>query len=300
MIKFNIFFIDNKFVPADEQLIRRLTPGILKARGVFETLRVYPTGKIFGLQEHLSRLKRGLKILKIESPLSEKQMKEALQRLLELNHLTSARVRIMLWQGQRRVHAAIMAVPYHPFSKRKYIKGFKAMISKTKLDKFSLMKDVKSLNYVSFLKAYERAKAQGYDEVLLLNHRGELVEASRSNVFFLKDGTLCTPALASGCLEGITRGLVLKIAQRMKMKTKQMTVVPQYLLNAQEVFLTNSLIELMPLTSIDGKLVADGKAGPVTLKILREYRRLAAMRSIEPSLVFPPAQKAGVFVSKKS
>ena len=123
---------------------------------------------------------------------------------------------------------------------------------------------------IFFLKAYQRAGTQGYDEALLLNHRGELVEGSRSNIFFLKDGTWCTPALASGCLKGVTRGVVLKIAQRMKMKTKQVIVTPQDFLNADEIFLTNSLIELMPLTSVDGKPVGNGKSGPVTLKILIE------------------------------
>lgn len=268
-----MLFLDNKFLPADDHLVKQLTPGILKARGVFETIRVYPTGKILGLHEHLRRLKRGLKTLRIESPLSEKQIKESLKRVLELNHLTGARVRIMVWQGRRRIHAAIAAFAYGPFTQAQYRKGFKAMVSKTKLDDSSLMKNVKSLNYVSFLKVYQRAKAQGYDEALLLNRRGELVEAIRGNIFFIKDGTLYTPALASGCLKGITRRLVLKIARRMKIKTKEMTVMPRDLLNADEAFLTNSLIELMPLTTIDGKPVGKGKAGVVTLRILREYRQ---------------------------
>lgn len=273
MMKSTVFFLDHKFIPADDRLIERLTPGILKGRGVFETMRVYPTGKIFGLQEHLSRLKRGLKVFQMESPLSEKQIKEALKRLRELNHFTNARVRIMVWQDKRRVRSSIMAFPYHPFSQRQCVKGFKAMISQTKLDKSSLMKNAKSLNYVSFLKAYQRARAKGYDEALLLNHRGELVEASRSNIFFLKNGRLYTPALASGCLKGITRDTVIKIARQMKLNLKQRSITPQELLNAKEAFLTNSLIELMPLTFVDRKPVSNGKAGPVTLKILREYRR---------------------------
>ena len=330
-MKDSIIFLDNELIPTDDQLVRRLMPGVLKARGVFETMRVYPTGKegrkgkIFGLQEHFSRLKRGLKILQLESPLSQKQMQEALERVLELNHFTSARVRFIIWQddtvkkiidanGQRvlplrtlpvlvpargkrtpcaspagaeinvtgqddhreKVHAAIMAFAYDPFPAAQYRKGFKAIVSKTKLAAVSLLKEVKSLDYVPFLQAYRWAKARGYDETLLLNHRGEVVEGSRSNIFFLKDGKLCTPALASGCLKGITRGAVIKIAQQMGIKVKQVRTVPQEFLNAREAFLTNSLIEVMPLTSIEGRSVGNGKAGPVTLRILKEYRSVVS------------------------
>ena len=277
-----IIFLDYNFIPVDEKLLKRLTPGILKGRGVFETMRVYPAGKIFGLPEHLSRLKRGLKIFKMKSPLSEKQMKETLERIFALNHFTSARVRFMVWQDARRkkVHAALTASIYDPFPQAQYLKGFKANIFKTKLDESSLLKAVKSLDYVSFLRAYQRAKTQGYDEALLLNHRGELVEGSRSNVFFLKDGKLCTPALASGCLQGITRGRVIKIARQMKIQVKQVRTTPQALFNVDEAFLTNSLIEAMPLTAIEGRLVGNGRAGPVTLKILREYRRWVSKSSV--------------------
>ncbi len=283
-MKKRVIFLDNEFIPANNRLVEKLTPGVLKGRGVFETMRVYPGTQIFSLQEHLRRLKCGLKILKIESPLSGKQMKEALDGVLGFNHLTSARVRVMVWQDNRHVHAAIMAFPYDPFPASQYAKGFKAIISQSKLNESYLMKDVKSLNYIFFLKAYQRAKTQGYDEALLLNHRGELVEGSRSNIFFLKDGKLCTPALASGCLKGVTRGIVIKIAQRMKMKTKQVIAAPQELLNAKEAFLTNSLIEVMPLTAIEGRLVGDGKAGSVTLKILREYWWIVSKFLVGPSV----------------
>ena len=218
-----VLFLDNEFIPANDQLVKRLTPGVLKARGVFETMRVYPMGKegrkgkIFGLQEHFSRLKRGLKILQLESPLSQKQMQEALERVLfffaqrmernvaskqysaprriiaaksgfaiNSNHFINARVRFIIWQDDRRekVHAAVMASAYDPFPAAQYRKGFKVIISKTKLAAVSLLKEVKSLDCVPFLQAYRRAKARGYDEALLLNHRGEVVEGSCSNIFF--------------------------------------------------------------------------------------------------------------------
>ena len=142
------------------------------------------------------------------------------------------------------------------------------------------MKEVKSLDYVCFWKAYQRAKAQGYDEALLRNHRGELVEGSRSNIFFLKDNKLCTPSLASGCLKGITRSVVIKIARRMRIEVQERTITPQELLNAREAFLTNSLIEVMPLTSIKGRSVGNGKAGALTLRILKEYRRWISKFSV--------------------
>lgn len=277
-MKKSVLFLDNEFIPVDNQLVEKLTPGILKGRGVFETLRVYPGAQIFGLPEHLSRLKYGLKTLNMQSPLSPRQMKDVLENILSLNYLTSAQVRLIVWQDphRRQTHAAVMAFSYEPFLESQYRKGFKAAISSIRSKKCFALPRIKSIDYTAFLRMYRQARSRGCDEGLLLNDRGELVEGSRSNIFFLTKSTLCTPALTSGCLKGITRGFVIRIAREIGLKVAPVRASVEDLLNADEAFLTNSLIEVMPLTAIDGKLVGNGKAEHKTLKILRKYRRLVS------------------------
>ncbi len=275
-----IIYLDGSMIQADQKLLKSLSLGILPGQGVFETMRAYcrkkdpKFAKIFQLDAHLSRLAKGLRILNIPKPISSKKMKEISEEILRCNGLRSARVRLTVWKMGKKVHVAIAAVPYESFPEIKYQKGFKAMVSSLKLEESSVLKGIKSIRYAAFLKAYQRAKLAGYEEALLLNHRGELVEGSRSNVFFVTDKVLCTPALASGCLAGITRRLVIEIAREMGIKVSQCKATLEDVLKAQESFLTNSLLEVMPLTSIQGKDLNGGNPGRLTLKILQQYRRL--------------------------
>ena len=285
-----MIYLDGAMIFADQKLLKSLSPGILKGDGVFETMRSYGARqdqrivKIFQLALHLSRLARGLKALNIPPPISLNPRisvdavgfnfpgKEIIEKILRLNNLVNAKVRLTVWKSGKKIHSAITVVPYKPFSENKYKKGFSAMVSRITLDESSMLNGIKSIRYDFFLKAYQRARLHGYDEALLFNRRGELVEGSRSNIFFVTDKVLCTPPLRSGCLAGITRQLVIKIAGEMGIEIKQRKVTLFDILEAREVFLTNSLLEVMPLTSIEGKDLNGGKAGKLTLQILKEYR----------------------------
>lgn len=247
-----------------------LTPGILTGQGTFETMRSYD-GRIFALDEHLSRLLWGLKYLHIQAPFLRKGIKEKLYLSLESNSLKDARIRLTIWRQKNKTRMSIVIMPYRSISLQKYKKGFKADVADVTLPD-SINPNIKSIHYIHFLKAYKKAKSKGYDETILLNKQGHITEGSRSNIFFFKDGCLFTPILSCGCLDGITRRIVMKLVSEMSIPCREVAVHLSQLLTAHEAFLTNSLIEIMPLTRIQHKTIGQGKPGKITRMILKKYQ----------------------------
>ncbi len=270
-----VIFLDGRIVPADVSFQERLSPGRLPGKGVFETMRAY-NGEIFLLQEHLKRLLSGLNRLKIRSPYAKKEIVYWLRETLRRNRLKNARVRLTVWKekAHRPACISIAAVSYRALA-GKYKKGFRAMVCKARRNRTSPSgtENIKSIDYSFFLKAYQDAVIRGCDEAILLNKKGEIVEGTRANVFFVKDGVLLTPELKCGCLNGITRQMVLKLAKEMRIRCRVTALGLESLLSCDEAFLTNSLIEIMPLTMLGTQPLHQGKAGPITLKLLKSYRK---------------------------
>lgn len=267
-------YLNGKFVNQDEAKIHIFDPGFLYGQGVFETLRAY-NGRIFRLDSHIERLRKSLPILQIQADIETHQLKEAVLKCIKENNLKDAHLRLTVWQGKVRAHIAIFARSYDFFQKEDYQKGLRAIISKTfRQNEFSPLSRIKSANYLQMLLAYHEAKAKGYDEALLLNTQGFLSEASRANICFIKDNCLITPSLDCGCLPGITRDTVLSIAVREKLKIIETKITPEEFKKADEAFLTNSLIEVMPLVAVDDKPIHKGKPGKITELIVKRYRSL--------------------------
>jgi len=272
-----VIFLDGFMIPATDSLSKMLTPGTLSGTGVFETMRSY-SGEIFAFNEHTKRLYSGLKTLKIEPPCTKKQMAKYLYESLKANKIKNARIRLMVWKSKKKIRISIAVFPYRPFSKDQYNRGFKAIFSDIRRDEKAISSRIKTVNYLPLLMAQRKAKACGNDEAILLNRRGFVVEGSKTNIFFVKDKKLYTPALKSGCLNGITRQMIIKIARKAGIACKETLILPDDLLEAQEVFLTNSLMEIMPLTVLQGQMIGTGKAGLLTKKILRIYREEIRIR----------------------
>ena len=151
MIKGKIF-LDGNIIQEDESLIESFTPGVLTGRGVFETMRAY-NGKIFLLGKHINRLKKGLKLLSIEAPYSKNKIKESIYLVLRMDKLKDARVRLTIWERNRRSHITIITIPYKKVSQMKYREGIKAVTSNI-VHKESLSKDrIKSINYQIYLES---------------------------------------------------------------------------------------------------------------------------------------------------
>ncbi len=259
-------WLDGQLIEATPTLLESLTPGALKAKGVFATMRV-SDGEVNFLANHLRRMSRGLKVLQLPPPNSQFTVHQNISQLLKLNHLKNARVRLMVWQKSGRVHCAILCEPLQRLSARKYKEGFKASL--TNGHHRNTSEPVKSLDYKIFREGLRKARAAGFDEALFVNHKGELVEGSRTNIFLVKDNCLLTPSIASGCLPGVMRQVVLTRARRLRLRCAAKTLRAQDLFESDEAFVTNALLGVMPLTSLNKQTIATGKPGPMTLRLAR-------------------------------
>ncbi|MBN1869708.1 MAG: aminotransferase class IV [Candidatus Omnitrophica bacterium] len=270
-MKGNWIFLDGRMIKADTALMNSLEPGVIKGKGVFETMRVRGA-EIENLKEHLGRLDRGLTFFKMRSPYAQEKLKFCLTHTLKANHLQGARVRLAVWRERRRLRMAIVCRRFEGYPRDKYRKGFNAVVSDIRRLKTRDF-HIKSLNYRCFREAFIKAKAAGYDEAVLLNSRGKIIEGSRTNIFFVQKGTLYTPAVKEGCLNGITRQQVIQYARKAKIPFRAVAADVRRLFHADEAFVTNSLMGIMPLTSVGKRRIGAGSPGPVTRKLLDMYCR---------------------------
>ncbi len=222
-------YIDGKFVKVNRKALEAFTPGVFKAKGVFETMLAVD-GKVFDVPQHLQRLHHGFKGAQVSS--------QMITQVVKANGFLVARVRIVAWREGRHKHTAVMALKYTMAPK----KIFKVCVIKTHRPASSRFANIKSLDYHLFFQGYRRARAQGFDEALLVNARGYIFEASRANVFWVKKGKLYTPPLSSGCLNGITRQQVIQYAHRLKIPFQERNVTVGEIQKADTIFITNSLM----------------------------------------------------------
>ena len=227
-------YIDGRYLKVDAKIAEVITPGVFQGDGVFETMLAIGH-KVFDVKEHLRRLHASFKGAKVSA--------QIIQRVVEDNGFDVARVRVLAWREGRQNHVAVMALPYRFPTK----KIFQVCLIKTNRPASSRFANKKSLDYKLFADAYTQACSKGFDEVLLVNQKGYVFEASRGNVFIFTGGQLITSPLSSGCLNGITRRQLIRAAQRMGIPVLQKNLTPAMIQLAQEVFLTNSLIGIRPV-----------------------------------------------------
>ena len=232
-------YFNGQFLKVNTQIIDAFTPGAFQAKGVFETM-LGIDGVVMDTVLHLGRLREGLKVLDIKAPAINPAV---LKEVLRSNQLSLGRVRLMVWQAGKQTHVLISALPYKIPSKA----IFRVCLIKTSRVANDSLSNVKSLDYELFAKSHAQAQEHGFDEALLLNRRGHIFEASRANIFWIKDRILYTPPLSSGCLNGITRQQVIKQAMALKTSIKEKDLTPVILKGADAAFLTNSLLGIKPI-----------------------------------------------------
>ncbi len=257
-----IIAIDDQFVKADPQLLRSLSPGVIKAKGVFETMKA-DSGRIYFFLEHMRRLKKGLRMLGLKDSISVEEIKDSIDDLMKCNHLKLAKVRVMVWQEGKKQRSAVICESFKPYKRAKKFKVIISNLNK-ELTRFS---HLKTLDYSVCRKSFLEAKKQGADESVLFNKGGMVVEGSRSNIFFVKEGALMTPDISCGCLDGTIRKKVIKIARSKNILVRKVKVNKKDFLESDEIFLTNSLHGIMPVAMIEGKILAKGKIGRITSKL---------------------------------
>ncbi|MCM8782872.1 MAG: aminotransferase class IV, partial [Candidatus Omnitrophica bacterium] len=163
--------------------------------------------------------------------------------------------------------------PYRAYPEYKYLKGFSVCISEFKINAGSFLTRLKTGNYLLYQLSYLKAKEKGLDEAIILNQQGYLAEASRSNIFLIKEKTLFTPSLECGCLKGITRKVIMDIARKNNIEVKEGCFTLEDLYNSEEAFLTNSLMGVMPLNTLEKRRIGSNKF-KLTRFLNKEYNYL--------------------------
>jgi branched-chain amino acid aminotransferase group I len=279
-----IVYLNGSLMPRSQARISALDYGFLYGFGLFETMRAYE-GQVFLLDRHLSRLARSAEILGL--PIGVSDLEEAVMATIQANQLSEARIRISISIGEggmapdpstcQKPTVLVLAGHYQPYPEQVYQKGFRAVVSSIRRNSQSPLARLKSANYLESILARQEARKAGADEALCLNEKGLLAEASMSNIFLVTNGTLRTPGQGSGILPGITREVVLELASQLGINTLERDTRLEELFHAQEAFLTNSLIEVMPLTEIDGKPIGSGRPGSLTKRLMVAYKEMVRM-----------------------
>ena len=283
-----IIYLNGRLVPRFEAKLSPFDHGFLYGYGLFETMRAY-NGHIFRLDSHLTRLRCSAESIGLTHSIltteeGKQSLKAACMATLEANELKDARLRLTVSAGEGDMTPdpgtcssptiLITAQNLVPLPLEKYETGFKAVVSFLRRNSQSPLSRLKSTCYMENVLARTAARAAGYDEAIFLNEQGYLAEGSSTNIFLVSNGELITPCFESGVLPGITRDAVLEIARTSNIKATERWVELNELIEAEEAFLTNSILELMPLTWFEGKPIGTGKPGQLTKELLAAFKKL--------------------------
>lgn len=274
-------YLNNKLVPLKDARISPLDHGFLYGDGIYETMRVYDR-VVFMMDEHIKRLEHSAFLIGLDLPKSPEDIKNSVYETLEANNLKEAYVRVTVSRGEGpigldpalcpRPTYFVLTEKLHPYPERFYENGLRLLITKTRRNyKEAQDPQIKSLSFLNnILAKVEVIKARA-DEALMLNYEGFLSEGTVSNVFFVKEGpVLCTPSPDCGVLRGITRDVVLEIAHREHIEVMERRFTPEDIFKAHEVFITSTIMEVMPVGAIDN---AAFPIGEVTKLLAAEYRK---------------------------
>lgn len=267
-----------------------LDNGFTFGDAVYETLRTYHR-RPFHLDRHLGRLRRSADRLRIGLTVDDRELAQRVDALLERSAHDESYLRIIVSRGVGDISynfdrvqgptVVMVTKPFQPFPDTYYRDGIAVILSSVQRNHpRALDPSIKSCNLLNSVLAVQEAQDKGALEPILLNAAGDVAEGASSNVFLVKDGVLVTPTLDAGILPGVTRELVLERAQALDVPVREGQVRVPELLAADEAFITSSLKELAPIRTIDGRPVGDGRPGPVTLRLLEDFRIYAPAHSV--------------------
>lgn len=274
-----MIYYKGKLQKESEVCLSPFNRGFSFGDGVFETLRVY-SGKVFRLESHINRLFKGLDLLGIERNADVGSIENAVKRLIDKNSLDDASIKISAFREESpgvdpisglKACYLMTSGPFDFRRKETCEKGISAGIVTIRRNQSSPHVFIKSLNYLENILGRREAQDKGYDEAIFLNSLDYVAEGSISNIFTVKNSGLFTPALDSGILNGITRDVVIEIAADLGIKCCEKFLKKDDLLTADEVFMTNSLMEIIPVREINGQRFNDRCPGKMTADFMRRY-----------------------------
>ena len=289
-------FLNDRFVRKEEPLVSVGDHGLLYGDGVYETLRSYGT-RIFMRDQHLARLRRSAEAIGLDIPIPESHWPELLHEAMRRNGVgneqTDAYLRITVSRGAGeigldpglcpRATVVIMAKPLHPSPPVLSRDGVSLTVANTRRNlPEALSPQIKSTNFLNNILAKRESIAAGTFDSLFLNWKDELTECTVSNLFFISGKTLHTPALDCGILDGITRTIVMTLAQEEGVPVREGHYHLADLQRAEECFLTNTSMEIMPVNRVDSFAIGDGRPGSLTRRLQTRFAD-SRTRFLEPT-----------------
>ena len=272
-----IVYINGLFWAIDKATISVLDRGFTYGDGLFETMRSY-SGKIFKLESHLDRLFDSARSIFIDLPMTKNEIQSAINASIEINKLSNSIVRLTITRGEQdpglnidySAHPTVVIVvrPTKVISKNVYKKGIGIKLyKKSAIRTHGISNQIKSCSYLSNILLREKAIKEGFFEAILLDNDNNATEGTFSNIFIIKNNQLKTPSLNEFVLSGIIRKSILDICRANNISFKETAITEKDLYEADEIFLTNSGIEVLPVSNINHRNLKDINPNSMTTRI---------------------------------
>ncbi|MBW4840964.1 MAG: branched-chain-amino-acid transaminase [Paenibacillaceae bacterium] len=277
-------YLDGQFVTKDQAKVSVYDHGFLYGDGIFEGIRIY-NGNIFKCKEHLDRLYDSAKSIMLEIPLTYQEMEDALVETLRRNELRNGYIRLVVSRGAGnlgldpnrcpKASVVIIVEQLAIYSEEAYKTGLKTVSVSTRRNiPDALNPKIKSLNYLNNILVKIQSNLSGAGEAIMLNAQGYVTEGSGDNIFIIKNGMITTPPCYLGALDGITRQAIIEICRKRGYSIQEQPFTLHDVYVADEVFLTGTAAEVIAVREVDGRIIGEGHAGPITLKLLEEFRAI--------------------------
>ena len=283
-----VIWMDGQWRTKETAAVSVYDHGLLYGDGIFEGMRLYQ-GVIFRRDAHLVRLEESARYLMLTIPYSRQDLAAMLDEAVARSGRQSGYIRLVVTRGvgtlgldpHRCPRASVIAIVdgIQLYPAELYATGIPVITASTRrTPRSSSEARVKSLNYLNNILAKIEAQQAGCLEALMLNNDGLVVECTADNVFLVKNGVLKTPATIHGALEGITRGVVLELAQGLGIPTAETALGLFDVYTADEAFMTGSGAEVMPITKVDGRVIGDGQPGTLTKRLIAAFHAETAQK----------------------
>lgn len=288
-------YLNDKLVNKDKAVVSVFDHGLLYGDGVFEGIRSY-SGLVFKLKEHLDRLYESAHTLMLEIPMKPEALEKAIIQTLQANQLLDAYIRLVVTRGVgdlgldprkcKKATLFIIADKISLYPKEFYEKGLViATVATARNHPEALNPQLKTLNYLNNILAKIEATNAGVNEALLLNSQGYVTECTGENIFYVKKNTVVTPPPYVGILKGITRDCVMRLSHGLDDLTVREEVFTRHdLYTADEVFLTGTAAEIVPVVKIDNRVIGQGRPGQATVKLMAAFKKLTAREGVRYKL----------------
>ncbi|SEG33208.1 branched-chain-amino-acid transaminase [Paenibacillus sp. UNC499MF] len=284
-------YLDGSYVTKEEAKVSVYDHGFLYGDGIFEGIRIYG-GNIFKCKEHLDRLYDSAKSIMLNIPLSYQEMQDALVETIRRNELRDGYIRLVVSRGpgdlgldpRRSPKASVIIIveQLSIYPEEAYVNGLKTVsVSSRRNIPDAVNPKIKSLNYLNNILVKIQSNLAGVGEAIMLNSQGYVAEGSSDNIFIVKRGVVYTPPCYIGALEGITRAAIIEICERQGYTLKEEPFTLHDVYVADEVFFTGTAAEVIAVREVDGRTIGEGKAGPITTKLLQEFRSIVNVDGVK-------------------